>query len=151
MKTHLLRLDLSAGDCVELFDAARKLDLRIGWLELEPNAAPTPLPPSLAQAADAGALRAVAIGGTRSVAVKPMRGAPVLKDVLREHFTGCALVLVRGEIDLPMLEREGEGWRVRLDEEGRKYTTEQLARALRRPRAFDFDVDAREAAPGPPI
>jgi hypothetical protein len=151
VRTHLLRLDLPASGCVELFAAARALDLRIGWLELAPEAAPAPLPPSLAQAADAGALRAVAIGGTRSVAVKPMRGAPVLKDVLREHFTGCALVLVRGEIDLPRLERDGEGWRVRLDGESRRYTAEQLARALRKPRAFDFDVDAPEGPPGAAI
>jgi hypothetical protein len=135
---HLLRVELAAADCAALFAAAGALDLRIGWLELTPP--PAPLPPSLEQAAAVGALRAVAIGGGRSVAVKPMRGAPVMKDVLREHFAGCALVLVRGEIDLPKLEREGDGWRVRLDEESRRYTTEQLARALRRPRAFDFEV-----------
>jgi hypothetical protein len=136
---HLLRVELDAADCAPLFAAAAKLDLRVGWLELEPQAFPA-LPPSLEQAAEAGALRAVAIGGGRSVAVKPMRGAPVVKDVLREHFAGCALVLVRGEIDLPKLEREDDGWRVRLDEESRRYTTEQLARALRRPRAFHFEV-----------
>ena len=138
MTVHLLRVELAAADCAALFAAAGALDLRIGWLELTPP--PAPLPPSLEQAAAVGALRAVAIGGGRSVAVKPMRGAPVMKDVLREHFAGCALVLVRGEIDLPKLEREGDGWRVRLDEESRRYTTEQLARALRRPRAFDFEV-----------
>jgi hypothetical protein len=148
---HLLRVEFAATDCTALFAAASALDLRIGWLELAPQAPlvptapPAPLPPSLEQAAEAGALRAVAIGGGRSVAVKPMRGAPVIKDVLREHFAGCALVLVRGEIDLPKLEREGEGWRVRLDEDSRKYTTEQLARALRRPRAFDFEVEEKPA------
>ena len=115
MTVHLLRVELVPDDCAALFAAAGALGLRIGWLELAPQAPPAPLPPSLEQAARVGALRAVAIGGGRSVAVKPMRGAPVLKDVLREHFAGCALVLVRGEIDLP-----------------------KLARALRRPRAFDF-------------
>jgi hypothetical protein len=151
VRTHLLRLELAAADCAALFAAARALDLRIGWLELTPLAAPAPVPPSLAGAADAGALRAVAIGGERSVAVKPMRGAPVLKDVLREHFAGCALVLIQGDVDLPKLEREGERWRVRLDEESRAYTTEQLARALRRPRAFDFETADEETAPSPQI
>ena len=123
MTVHLLRVELAAADCAALFAAAGTLDLRIGWLELGSEAPPAPMPPSLEQAAHAGALRAVAISGGRSVAVKPMRGAPVIKDVLREHFAGCALVLVRGEIDLPKLERDGEGWRVRLDDDGRRYTT----------------------------
>lgn len=146
MTVHLLRVELAAIDCAALFAAAGALELRIGWLELAPQAPPAPLPPSLEQAAKAGALRAVAIGAGRSVAVKPMRGAPVIKDVLREHFAGCALVLVRGEIDLPRLEPDGEGWRVRLDDESRRYTTEQLAQALRRPRAFDFAVEEKPAS-----
>ena len=48
------------------------------------------------RAAALGALRAVAAGGGRVGRVKPLRGAPVLRDLLREHFLGCAVVLVRG-------------------------------------------------------
>lgn len=136
MKTHLLRVAAAAHEFTEVIAAARALTLRVGWLEL---AAPAPLPESLVDAASAGALRAVAVGGGRSLALKPMRGAPVLEDVLREHFPGCALVLVQGDLDLPLLARAGDGWTVRRDDESRRYSTEQLARALRRPGAFDFD------------
>ncbi len=138
MNTHLLRVSGTAPAHAAIFAAAAALELRVGWLELAEHG-PEPLPPALAEAAREGALRAVAIGGGRSVAIKPMRGAPVLKDVLREHFSGCALVLVHGDIDLPLLERDDARWRVTLDDESRTYSAESLAAALRKPRAFAFD------------
>src|SRR6185436_14218941 len=92
---HLLRVELGPAAFLPLFAAARALELRLGWLEL--GGAVAPLPASLDAAASLGALRAVAVGEGKSVAVKPRRGAPVLKDLLREHFAGCALVLVEGE------------------------------------------------------
>lgn len=143
MKVHLLRVQAPAAGFAAVFAAARALELRVGWLEL---ATPTELPASLEEAAACGAQRAVAVGGERSVALKPMRGAPVLKDLLREHFRGCALVLVRGELDVPLLEESGEGWRVSRDDEARLFTTERLTRALRRPHAFDFEVPESTAA-----
>jgi hypothetical protein len=127
-----------------LFAAARVLDLRIGWLDLT-AAAPDPLPPDLEAAATAGALRAVAVGGGRSVAVKPMRGAPVIGDLLREHFRGCVLVLVRGSLPNPTppnlpparLNSEEESFRVTpTGEAGRLYTASELAAVLRRPRPW---------------
>ncbi|MEO8503861.1 MAG: hypothetical protein ABI609_08205 [Acidobacteriota bacterium] len=142
MTIHLLRVDEPAQHFAAIFAAAQGLDLRVGWLELglEITAeVPAPIPPTLAEAAGLGALRAVGIGGGRSVAIKPMRGLPVLRDVVREHFRGCALVLVRAEVDLPILEAHSEGWRVRLDEESRAYNADTLAAALRRPHSFDFD------------
>lgn len=148
MKAHLLRVQAPATGFAALFAAARAFDLRIGWLELELSAPPAPLPPSLEEAAGCGAQVAVAVGGGRSVALKPMRGGPVLRDLLREHFRGCALVLVRGQLDLPRLEASGEAWRVWLDDESRSFTTDRLIQALRRPRAFDFGV--AEASAGAP-
>ena len=141
MTIHLLRVDEPAGHFAAVFAAARALDLRVGWLELSGEAAPAPMPPTLAAAAGLGALRAVAIGGERSVAIKPMRGLPVLRDVVREHFRGCSLVLVRADVDLPLLEAHSEGWRVRLDEDSRSYNADTLAAALRSPHSFDFEVD----------
>jgi hypothetical protein len=128
---HLLRVAESPERFAPLIEAARALDLRIGWLELGGRA--HPVPPFLEVAAGLGVLRAVEVGDGRTVVVKPMRGAPVLEDLLREHFRGCALVLVRGQIDAPSLEREDEGWRLALPGvASHRLTTAQLAVLLRK-------------------
>jgi len=89
-------------------------------------------------AASLGTLRAVSVGEGRTVAVKPLRGQPVLKDVLREHFQGCALVLVRGEVAAPLLTIREATWIVSPPgAASRSYTVEQLAAALRQPHPFD--------------
>jgi hypothetical protein len=142
LKPHLLRVDAPPETFAPLITAARALALRVGWLELAAEQAPGPLPPSLGAAAGAGVLRAVALGGGTSVAVKALRGAPVPRDVLREHFAGCALVLVRGDLDVPRLAADGEAWRVTLDDVSRPFSSEALARALRSRHAFDLEPEA---------
>jgi hypothetical protein len=128
---HLLCVEEGPEGFAPLVEAARADGLRIGWLELAEAA---PLPDVLASAAGLGVLRAVSVGGGRTVAVKPLRGEPVLKDLLREHFLGCALVLVRGAVDAPHLRRNGEGWVIDAPEKaGQPLTTEQLAAKLRSP------------------
>jgi hypothetical protein len=139
---HLLLVDLGPERFAALFAAAREIGLRIGWLDLLPPTAPappTPLPADLEAAAGEGALRAVAVGGGRSVAVKPMRGAPVIGDLLREYFRGAVLVLVRGTLvpEAPRLSLEGESFKVAPPgEAARLYTAADLAAALRRPRPW---------------
>jgi len=146
MKTpHLLRIELGPATFLPLFAAAHGLKLRLGWLEL--GGAVEPLPASLDAAAALGALRAVAVGEGKAVAVKPRRGAPILKDLLREHFSGCALVLVDGGEEaapgLPLLRpHEGEGeplWRIVLpgNPEERRFTSAALAAALGKPRPWE--------------
>jgi hypothetical protein len=149
-RIHLLRVEDGPEVFGELIAVARGLGLRVGWLDL---AEPVPLPPDLETAAAAGALRAVAVGGNRSAAVKPLRGAAVLGDLLREHFRGCALVLIRGEIaalipatvgeggEAPAqpgrLTRDGETWRIEPSGAAAvSFTTPDLAAALRRPRPW---------------
>lgn len=128
---HLLRVEEGPEAFGPLVEAARSLGLRVGWLDL---ASPVTAPEGLAEAAGLGVLRAVSVGGGRTVAVKPMRGEPVLRDLLREHFQGCALVLVKGEVESPVLARVEEGWEVRVEgASGRRYDTEALAAALRKP------------------
>jgi len=128
---HLLRVEDPPESFSSLVEAARAEGLRIGWLEL---AEVSPLPEVLESAAGLGVLRAVSVGGGRTVAVKPLRGAPVLKDVLREHFLGCALVLVRGEEAAPRLRPEGEGWVMEIPEQAAQpLTMEQLLGKLRSP------------------
>ena len=137
MKKHLLRVRHPVVEFERLIAAMRHENERAGWLELLPEAA-APLPESLATAADAGVLRSVAVGAGRSIAVKPMRGRPVLRDLLREHFRGCRLILIQGEIEAPWLEPDGEGWTVRkADGSVRRWTTEKLIAALRKPRPFE--------------
>lgn len=136
MKTpYLLRVDGGPETFRPLIDAARAQGLRIGWLELASAAVTAPVPESLGAAADLGVLRAVAVGEGRAVAVKPLRGAPVLKDLLREHFQGSALVLVRGELaDAPALSAEGDGWRISPPGlASRRSSTDDLVASLRKP------------------
>jgi hypothetical protein len=135
---HLLRVEEGPERFGALFAAAREAGLRVGWLELAPTAdRPAGLPDDLEAAAGEGALRAVAAGGGRSVAVKPLRGEPVLRDLLREHFRGCALVLVRGEVEAPVLAAQGEDFQVTLSKDVvRLYSAAGMTAILRRPRPW---------------
>jgi len=133
-RPHLLRVAREAGAFTPLAEAVAAAGLRLGWLEL--GGAPE-APTALVSAASLPAFRAVAAGAGRSVSVKPLHGPPVLDDLLREHFLGCALVLVAGEAaeTVPALEpREGGGWRVISGGEVRELTTGALVSALMRPR-----------------
>jgi hypothetical protein len=138
---HLLRVEEGPGNFDRLLAAIWALDLRAGWLELEGPV--EPVPASLEAAADLGVLRAVATSAARTVTVKPRRGAPVLRDLVREHFAGCALVFVyagTGEApDLPVLRRDGEAWRVSPATSGVELplSTEQVAARLRKPRPWE--------------
>ena len=131
---HLLCVEEGPEPFALLVAAARAEGLRIGWLELSEA---LPLPETLQAAADRGVLRAVSVGGGRTVAVKPLRGAPVMKDILREHFLGCALVLVRGEVEAPRLRADGEAWRMAAagpeQAAEQALTTEQLLGKIRSP------------------
>lgn len=134
MKPHLLRVLRPVEDFERLIAAIRQRGERAGWLEWPPDepaeSVPGPLPVSLAAAASCGVLRAVAIGGGRSVAVKPMAGEPVLRDVLREHFRGCRLILLTGAVDAPLLEPRGKQWDIVAAGVKQRWTTERLIAAL---------------------
>lgn len=125
---HVLRAEGAAAGYVPLFAAAAERGMRVGWLEL---AAPPPPEPSFGELLEAGAFRVVSVGAGLSLALKPMQGPPVLRDVLREHFKGCALVLVRGEVELPHLLPAGDEWDLRGGEGGaRRLSTEALLASL---------------------
>jgi len=149
---HLLQVDEPPERHAALIAAARALDLRIGWLDLT---APSSVPEPLETAAALGVLRAVAAGGHRSVAVKPLKGAPVLRDLLREHFRGCALVLVRGEApawstDIAILRSVEEAWTITPPgEAARPFTTTALAAALRQARPWGPPLPPRPVRPEP--
>ena len=137
---HLLRVEDAPERFALLIAAARALGLRIGWLDL--GTTPASIPGPLETAADLGVLRAVSVREGRTVAVKPLRGAPVLKDLLREHFQGCALVLIRGEIrgeiPAPTLRIEDDAWLLTPPgAASRRYATADLALALRKPHPWE--------------
>ncbi len=139
MRQHLLRVERPVIEFEPLIAAVRHDFGRVGWLEL---VSPQPLlsevqPASLEEAARCGVMRAVAVGRGRSVTVKPMRGAPVIRDLLREHFRGCVLVLVTGEVNAPLLEPCDAGWRIDpADTTSVPRSTEELVGALRKPRPW---------------
>jgi len=137
MKTiHLLRVTEPAVTFSELINAAKSAGLRVGWLRLE---SPPICDPELEDAAAAGVLRAVAVGAERSVVVKPLRGAVILRDLLREHFLGCRLVLVQGNLSAPLLTQRGESWKLTFptgEPASEVWTTERLLSSLTKPRPW---------------
>jgi hypothetical protein len=65
---------------------------------------------------------------------KPRRGPAVLRDLLREHFLGADLVLVKGSDLLPKLSRSGDGWELEeATDRRRRLSTEALLDRLRKP------------------
>jgi hypothetical protein len=141
-RIHLLRFDGDPADLAPLLEAAGREGLRVGWLELAPDSAP-PVPTGLEAAVSAGASRSVSVAPGRTVTLKRRSGRPVLRDLLREHFLGCALVVVRaadpgGDLaEVPVLEVAGDGYRVRPPGEGgRTVSAAALAARLRRPRPW---------------
>jgi hypothetical protein len=115
-----------------LLAAAKLAGLRIGWLLLNARVDP---PPPLAAPPLLEAFRAVAVDDGRSIAVKPMKGKAVLRDLLREHFLGADVVLVSGLELFPRLTPRGEGpWNLAESATAsRVYTTEELLVRLRKP------------------
>lgn len=150
-RIHLLRHGGDPGALAPLLEAAHREGLRVGWLELAADG-PAPVPTGLDAACSAGAFRSVAVGAGRSVALKRQGGPPVLRDLLREHFLGCTLVVVQagetagGErtpgpaselVEVAELTAVDGGYRVRAPgEAGRTFDAPDLAARLRRPRPW---------------
>lgn len=136
MKQHLLRTEANAEEFTTLFAEARKQGFRVGWLDLEQIVAgESGVPPALDAVASAGAFRAVRVGSERVVAVKRVGGKAVLKDLLREYFSGCHLVVVRGDVDAPDIIPSGSRYTMR-SRSGREHgwTARALAQSLGRSR-----------------
>lgn len=147
-RVHMLRYDGEPSALAGLFAAVRAEGLRAGWLELGAGAMGSSAQgPDVGSAVEAGAFRAAAVAAGRVVSVKAIAGPPVLRDLLREHFLGCALVVVRPgraasgfEADLgevPVLEAV-EG-RLRVTAPGQAaldLAPADLAARLRRPRPW---------------
>jgi hypothetical protein len=132
---HLLRVEQEAHVFGPLLVAAAAAGARVGWLELR---APPPPPESLRAVLAAGGTHAVAVGEGWSVAVRGRKGPARLGDVLRRQFPGCALVLVHGDVDAPLLQPVEEGgWRVTGPAGAtHRFAIDELLAALRKPRPW---------------
>ena len=136
--THALRVTENSAAFRSLFEALGREGERAGWLDLGAMSSG----PAAARASEGGldaalgdgVWKAVGVEARRSVAIKMRRGAPVLRDLLSEHFRGCRVVLVRGESALPTLCPRGEDWELDGgDGVARRFTTTELVSALRSP------------------
>ncbi|HEV8241534.1 MAG TPA: hypothetical protein VGS57_19385 [Thermoanaerobaculia bacterium] len=134
-RIHLLRVAEEARVFEPLLRAAAEAGLRIGWLELQ---APPQPPEVLRVALAAGGERAVAVGEGWTVTARPRKGPARMRELMRQQFLGCALVLVHGDVDAPSLAPASEGtWRVDIPGgRERRLTVDQLVAALREPRPF---------------
>ena len=137
-RIHLLRVDPNSAieDFRSLIDAVRADDGRVGWLRWQPDERVDDEGPSTT-----GLLRHVEVDAAGSVARKPRTGPAVLRDVVREHFRGCRVVLVAGEASgelaaLPWLTASDDGYRIDSNESARELGVEDLMSRLRRPRVF---------------
>ncbi len=151
-RNHILKTELGKTDLMGLIEAAAALDLRVGWLDWQPETQPDPGDlgiQGLAEMASTPVLRAVTVQSRRVTSIKPMAGGAVFYDVLRSHFRGCSVVLVRsiGEsepeelLSAPELRTKDDKYAVDvLDENGSPksflLTAGELAIRLRRPRPF---------------
>jgi hypothetical protein len=132
-RIHLLLVESQASVYLELIEALAADGKRVGWLDL----GGTQVPAALTAASGAGVLRAVGVDGGVTVAVKPRKGKVVMKDLLREYFVGCSVVLVRGGEGLPILSAAEEGWLLEIPGATPKaLDTSSLVAALRKPRPF---------------
>ena len=88
-RIHLLRVEDDVAAFSPMVEVARSRGLRIGFLDWSFEQAPAVPAPAR------GLMRHVKLEKGLATASKPMAGPPVLRDVLREYFSGCVLVLVR--------------------------------------------------------
>jgi len=130
----VLAVDREPEAFADLFDAAREAGVRVGWLDLSEERA-RPIPAELERAAELGAMRSVHAGGGRVVTVKRIAGPTVLRDLVREHFLGCGLLLVRGLDGWPRLEATETAFELRTAPgRYRRLAARELVAELGRPR-----------------
>jgi hypothetical protein len=132
-RIHLLSVEGRAEEYHPLIAAIGADNRRVGWLDLTG----TEVPDALRAASKTGVLRAVGVVDGLTVAAKPRKGGIVMKDLLREYFVGCSVVLVRGGEGMPRLSAAEGDWLVEVPgATPRKLDTASLVATLRRPRPF---------------
>lgn len=132
-RVHQLRVEDGPEHFKSLVKTARDAGIRIGWLEFGSATIPEPL----ASASATGVFRTVQVDEEVTISVKNRKGPPVTRDLLREHFQGCSLILVSGGEAPAFLRGDNDHWTVSaLDGAESTFTTDELVAALRRVRPF---------------
>ena len=127
---HLLAVDAEPERFADLLEVAGHSGWRVGWLDLVTK---PEVPAALEAATEAGVLRSVAVTQQGTLAAKRLTGGHRLHDLLREHFLGCRLVLVRGEVAAPRLTPLEDGFRIERPEGELRLSAKDLAGRLGRP------------------
>ena len=132
-RVHLLQIDDAPSRFEPLVRAVTEAGMRVGWLDF--RVAETS--DALAAASATGVFRAVAVGDTETVSAKSRIGPAVTKDLIREYFQGCSVVLISGRETAASLHRRDDEWAVSSPGGKEKvFTTEGLVAALSRVRPF---------------
>jgi hypothetical protein len=132
-RVHLLQIEDAPSRFEPLVRAVSKAGMRVGWLDFRAIETPD----ALAAASETGVFRAVSVGESSTVSVKSRIGPAVTKDLIREYFQGCSVVLISGRETAVSLHRRDDQWAVSSPGgEEEVFTTERLVAALRRVRPF---------------
>jgi hypothetical protein len=132
-RVHLLQIEDAPSRFEPLVRAVSKAGMRVGWLDFRSIETPD----ALAAASATGVFRAVSVGESSTVSVKSRIGPAVTKDLIREYFQGCSVVLISGRETAVSLHRRDDQWAVSSPGgEEEVFTTERLVAALRRVRPF---------------
>lgn len=129
----LLAVEAAPEAFTELLELGRRQGIRIGWLDWRQE--PIDWPGSLREPLAAGAERAGIVAPGGAVVGRRRAGPAHLRDVVRSHFLGCHLVLVRGLAGVPRLEALDSGFRLEGARLVRSFADAgKLLEELRRPR-----------------
>jgi hypothetical protein len=132
-RVHLLEIEDTPPRFEPLVRAVTEAGMRVGWLDFRAIETPD----ALAAASATGVFRAVSVGQTSTLSVKSRIGPAVTKDLIREYFQGCSVVLISGRETAATLHRRDDKWAVSSPGgEEKIFTTEKLVAALRGVRPF---------------
>lgn len=126
-RIHCLRYGGESEVLGDLIAAADSRGLRVGYLDLDSME-----PAKLYEACEPLGAKTVWVGESANLIFKRRRGPGVIKDLLREYFRGFDLVLVKGEVEFPILSAVDGEWRLTFSEKQKRLTTSRLLDRLAR-------------------
>ena len=126
-RIHCLNYGGDEGKLGELITTATSRGLRLGFLDLE-----TQEQVALYQEQVTPWAKIVQVGERANLTLKRRRGPWILKDLLREHFRGFDLVLVKGAAEFPELSVVNKEWLLSFPGKKMRLSTDRLLDRLSR-------------------